>query len=154
MKNLKEIKLMMERLESPRMTQTEVEKKKKYINENYNQDELIDRIIQMDTEFNKDPLYKKYEDEYTNRKITKMLQMKMGLTEVPKEMVDSFIEMGKIFSGSDDDGNTTLTPERVVSQKDSVLKTSEEILDLTIEHEEYSLSSKIRDFINLLKQVK
>ena len=31
MKNLKEIKLMMERLESPRMTQTEVDKKKKEI---------------------------------------------------------------------------------------------------------------------------
>ena len=29
MKNLKQIKLMMERLESPRMTQTEVDKKKK-----------------------------------------------------------------------------------------------------------------------------
>lgn len=31
MKNLKQIKLMMERLESPRMTQTEVDKKKKEI---------------------------------------------------------------------------------------------------------------------------
>jgi hypothetical protein len=35
MKNLKQIKLMMERLESPRMTQTEVDKKKKEILDEY-----------------------------------------------------------------------------------------------------------------------
>jgi protein-arginine kinase activator protein McsA len=81
-----------------------------------------------------------------------MLQMKMGMTEVPKEMLDSFKEIGKVMAGGDEDG-VPLTPERVVLQKDSVINTTQEILDLAIQNEEYGLASKLRDFLNLLKQV-
>jgi len=129
-------------------------KNKNLITEEYETEksDLINRIIQMDRELENDPLYKQYEYAYVDQKITKMLQMKMGMTEVPKEMLDSFKEIGKVMAGGDEDG-VPLTPERVVLQKDSVINTTQEILDLAIQNEEYGLASKLRDFLNLLKQV-
>jgi protein-arginine kinase activator protein McsA len=129
-------------------------KNKNLITEEYETEksDLINRIIQMDRELENDPLYKQYEDVYADQKITKMLQMKMGMTEIPKEMLDTFKEIGKAMAGGDKNG-VPLTPERVVSQKDSVINTTQEILDLAIQNEEYGLASKLRDFLKLLNQL-
>ena len=122
------------------------------IDGNSGQEDLINRIIQMDEELENDPSYKQYEDFYADMKITKMLQTKMGMTNVTKEVLDSFKEMGKMFAGGEN--GVKLTPETVVSKKDSVINTTQEILQLVLDNEEYRLASKLRDFLNLLIQLK
>jgi hypothetical protein len=123
---------------------------RRIINESdtYSNDDLINSIIEMDGELERDPIYKEYEDRYLDNQLIKTLQMKMGFTEVPKEMLTQFKEMGKMLSG-----DTKLTPDKVMQHKDNVITTSQEIMKLAIEDDEFNLASKLRDFVNLLKQL-
>jgi len=123
---------------------------RRIINESdtYSNDDLINSIIEMDGELERDPIYKEYEDRYLDNQLIKTLQMKMGFTEVPKEMLTQFKEMGKMLSG-----DTKLTPDKIMQHKDNVITTSQEIMKLAIEDDEFNLASKLRDFVNLLKQL-
>ena len=46
-----------------------------------------------------------------------------------------------------------LTPENIMKHRDGVLKTVEDINDMAIEDEEYELSTKLRDYVNKLKDL-
>jgi len=79
MKNLKEIKLMMERLESPRLTETELNRKKSLLNE---AEDEMGRMVQ-DVDTNREYLIKQME----NKGIVN--------TEDKKEFLERFLKFQK-----------------------------------------------------------
>jgi|694.fasta_scaffold74154_6 hypothetical protein len=112
--------------------------------------DLINQIIKMDGELDKDPTYKKYEKIFATQKIKESIAKNFGIEAdlVPQEMVDDLL----VFAEENSSGNG-LTPELVVSRKDEVMELVEAIIDVANWDEEYELSHKLKVFVDLLKQL-
>ena len=112
--------------------------------------DLINQIIQMDGELDKDPTYKKYEKIFAVQKIRESIAKNFGISAelVPQEMVDDLLGFGEEMSSG-----KGLTPEIVVERKDQVIELVEAIKDLSDWDEEYELSHKLKVFSDLIKQI-
>ena len=113
-------------------------------------EDLINQIIKMDGEIDKDPTYKKYERIFAVQKIRESVAKNFGIAAelVPQEMVDDLLGFGEEMSSG-----KGLTPEIVVERKDQVVELVEAIIDLANWDEEYELSQKLKTFVDLLKQI-
>jgi len=109
--------------------------------------ELIDKIIQMDKDFNNDPTYVEYEKKYAFNKFKNMMKENMGIDDVPDEMVEMMFELASGISKQE------ITPETVVLHKDGVINTVTEILNMAEEDGKIELVDKLNTFIGLLEQI-
>lgn len=109
--------------------------------------ELIDKIIQMDREFNNDPTYVEYEKKYAFNKFKNMMKENMGIDDVPDEMVEMMFELASGISKQE------ITPETVVLHKDGVINTVTEILNMAEKDGKIELVDKLNTFIGLLEQI-
>lgn len=114
--------------------------------------DLINQIIKMDGEIDKDPTYKKYEKIFASRRIRESIAGNFGIDPdmIPQEMVDDFMSLGE---GLTEEVRKVLTPEIVVAKKDQVMELVEAIKDLSDWDEEFELSQKLKTFVDLLKQI-
>jgi len=114
--------------------------------------DLINQIIKMDGELDKDPTYKKYEKIFASRRIRESIAGNFGIDPdmIPQEMVDDFMSLGE---GLTEEVRKVLTPEIVVAKKDQVMELVEAIKDLSDWDEEFELSQKLKTFVDLLKQI-
>jgi hypothetical protein len=114
--------------------------------------DLINQIIKMDGELDKDPTYKKYERIFASRRIRESIAGNFGIDPdmIPQEMVDDFMSLGE---GLTEEVRKVLTPEVVVAKKDQVMELVEAIKDLSDWDEEFELSQKLKTFVDLLKQI-
>ncbi len=112
--------------------------------------DLINQIVKMDGELDKDPTYKKYERIFTVQKVRESISKNFGIPAelIPQEMVDELLGFGEEISSG-----KGLTPEIVVERKESVMESVEAIIDLANWDEEYELSQKLKTFVDLLKQI-
>jgi hypothetical protein len=117
-------------------------------------DDKLQQIIDMDTELDNDPTYKKYEKIYGRNKIKKMVsdQMGMDLSDMSDEeseaLLDVFTSMMDI---SKDGGRPQMDRETILARKESVMDIVNQINQMAIEDDEFELASKLRDYNKLLK---
>lgn len=117
-------------------------------------DDKLQQIIDMDTELDNDPTYKKYEKIYSRNKIKKMVsdQMGMDLSDMSDEeseaLLDVFTSMMDISGGGK---RPEMDRETILSRKDSVMDIVNQINQMAIEDDEFELASKLRDYNKLLK---
>jgi len=113
-------------------------------------EDLINQIIKMDGEIDKDPTYKKYERIFAVQRIRESVAKNFGIEAelVPQEMVDDLLGYGEEMSSG-----KGLTPEIVVERKDQVMELVEAIIDLANWDEEFELSHKLKEFVDLLKKI-
>lgn len=120
------------------------------ISEQDNYESLIDRIIELDSELDNDPTYKKYERIY----LKKALKQQMGnspmfpMDDIPDEMLDLLMSMGGELKPKGG-----MTPEMIMSGKDKTIEHSKQIMQMAAEDNEFDLAIKLRNFIDLLKQL-
>ncbi len=120
------------------------------ISEQDNDESLINKIIELDSELDNDPTYKKYERIY----LKKALKQQMGnspmfpMDDIPDEMLDLLMSMGGELKPKGG-----MTPEMIMSGKDKTIEHSEQIMEMAAEDNEFDLAIKLRDFIDLLKQL-
>ena len=120
------------------------------ISEQDNDESLINKIIELDSELDNDPTYRKYERIY----LKKALKQQMGnspmfpMDEIPDEMLDLLMSMGSELKPKGG-----MTPEMIMSGKDKTIEHSEQIMEMAAEDNEFDLAIKLRDFIDLLKQL-
>lgn len=118
------------------------------------QDDKLQEIIDMDEDLDNDPTYKKYEKDYMNNKMKEMIQIQMGLNldDMSKEesnaLIGIFSSMADISKSGD---KPKMTRETLLSRKDSVMDIVNEILQLSIEDDEYELAIKLRNYNKLLQ---
>lgn len=111
--------------------------------------EQMDKIIQMDAEFNNDPTYVEYEKKYALKKLKNMLSASMGVdtSEIPDEMAEMMIGL------AGEAAKQRITPEIVYTHKDSVIKTVSDIMEIAMEDNQTELCDKLQTFIDLLKEI-
>lgn len=111
--------------------------------------EQMDRIIQMDADFNNDPTYVEYEKKYALKKIKNMLSTSMGIdgSEIPDEMAEMMIEL------AGQSAKQKITPEVVYLNKESVINTVNDILEMAREDNQTELCDKLETFIGLLQEI-
>jgi len=110
---------------------------------------LMDKVIQMDSEFDNDPLYKKYEKIYLKKVLKQTMGGSMfGMDEIPDEMLDMFMSLGKELKP--EDGKT---PEMIIQNKDKTIEHTTQIMEMAAEDNEFDLAIRLREFITLLKKL-
>ena len=110
--------------------------------------EYIEELMDMDAEFDNDPVYKRYEEKLARNKIRNMIKQQMGdEEEIPDEMIDMFMMMSK--SGVE----KNKTPEKYLKHRDGILDIVNEIIDMANEDEEYELAQKLKDYKDKLENL-
>ena len=122
---------------------------KPLLSEQHDKEELISKIIDMDSEFNNDPIYVEYEKKYGVKKLKDTLSDSMGIdpNEIPDEMLDMMLSIA---------GEVTkqpITPEIVMTHKDGVIGTSTQIMSMAQEGGDLDLVQKLQEFIDLLNEL-
>jgi len=114
--------------------------------------DLINQIIKMDGELDKDPTYKKYERIFATQKIREGIAKKLEVDPdlIEQDLIDRFLGLGESIN---DEVKKELTPKIVVDKKDQVMELVQAIIDLASWDEEFELSKKLKDFNDLLKQI-
>jgi len=114
--------------------------------------DLINQIIKMDGELDKDPTYKKYERIFATQKIREGIAKKLEVDPdlIEQDLIDRFLGLGESIN---DEVKKELTPKIVVDKKDQVVELVQAIIDLASWDEEFELSKKLKDFNDLLKQI-
>ena len=112
-------------------------------------DELINKIIEMDSQLNEDPTYQKFEKKYAMKKLKDTLTMSMGMDD--EDLSDDMLEM--MMGMASAATKQKITPEMVIKHKESVINTVEEILEMCEEEQEFELCEKLKTFIDMLEQV-
>lgn len=118
------------------------------------QDDKLQQIIDMDTELDNDPTYKRYEKVYMGNRLKSMLQDQMGLNlddmseEEAEALIGMFSSMVDISKAGE---RPKMTRDTIINRKDSVMDIVNEILQMAIEDDEYELASKLRDYNKLLQ---
>ena len=136
--------------------ETNLKLEKRLIKEEFDDEDKFSEIIRMDQEFDEDPTYKRYEKLYLRKKILDQVGGQMGIdaSDMGEEEVDALVDMFSMMMDlSKGDIKKQLTPENIMKHRDGVLKTVEDINDMAIEDEEYELSTKLRDYVNKLKDL-
>lgn len=111
--------------------------------------DIINKIIEMDSELNEDPTYQKYEKKYAMKRLKDTMAMGMGMSD--EDLSDDMLEM--MLSLSSQMAKQKITPEIVMKHKESVIDTVSEILEMCEEDQEFELCEKLKEFISLLEQV-
>lgn len=122
---------------------------KPLLKEQLDNEDLINRIINMDSEFNNDPTYLGYEKKYAVKKLKDTLSTSMGIdpNEIPDEMVDMMLGFaGEVVK-------QPITPEIVMSNKDSVIDTCNQIMAMAEDEGDSELVQKLQEFIDLLNEL-
>ena len=110
--------------------------------------EYIEELMDMDAEFDNDPVYKRYEEKLARNKIRNMIKQQMGdEEEIPDEMIDMFMMMSK--SGVE----KNKTPEKYLKHRDGIIEIVDEIIDMANEDEEYELAQKLKDYKDKLENL-
>ena len=110
--------------------------------------EYIEELMDMDAEFDNDPVYRRYEEKLARNKIRNMIKQQMGdEEEIPDEMIDMFMMMSK--SGVE----KNKTPEKYLKHRDGILDIVNEIIDMANEDEEYELAQKLKDYKDKLENL-
>ncbi len=144
MKNLNKVKNRFSRLLESTMGDV-----KPLLSEQHNKEELINKIITMDGEFNNDPTYMEYEKKYGVKKLKDTLIDSMGIN--PNEISDDMIEMMMSIAG--EVTKQPITPEIVMKHKDGVIDTSTQIMSMAQEGGDSELVQKLQEFIDLLNEL-
>jgi hypothetical protein len=109
--------------------------------------ELINQILEMEEQFNNNSLYLKYEKIYKNNETKKIFKNTIS-ADIPDEMISIFLEgLDNVIE------KPKLTPELIMKHKDGTIKITQDLIELTITHEEHKLTDKLEKFIKLLKQL-
>jgi hypothetical protein len=107
---------------------------------------LMDKVIKMDEEFDNDPLYRKYEKIYLKKEIGGSAMF--GFEEIPDEMLDMFMSMGKELKP---EGG--MTPEMIIQGKDKTIEHTTKVMEMAAQDNEFDLAIRLREFITLLKKL-
>lgn len=120
-----------------------------YINESESWDpRLMSEIMRMDSEFDRDPVYKEYEEIYTRFTIKNMLSKQMGIDEVPEKMIDMFLGLAKASNEKKEKD-----PLLFIEHKESLINTVDAIIELANRDEEYELSGRLQKYRDLITQI-
>ena len=120
-----------------------------YINESESWDpRLMSEIMRMDSEFDRDPVYKEYEEIYTRFTIKSMLSKQMGIDEVPEKMIDMFLGLAKASNEKKEKD-----PLLFIEHKESLINTVDAIIELANRDEEYELSGRLQKYRDLITQI-
>ena len=120
-----------------------------YINESESWDpELMSEIMRMDSEFDRDPVYKEYERIYARSTIKSMLSKQMGIDEVPEKMIDMVLEIARSSNEKKEKD-----PLLFIENKESLINTVDAIIEFTNRDEEYELSGRLQKYRDLITQI-
>jgi hypothetical protein len=117
-------------------------------------DDELQKIIDMDQEFDDDPTYKRYEKVYMGNKLKRMIQDQMGmdLNDMSEEEVEGLIGMfSSMVDISKAGERPKMTRDTIINRKDSVMDIVSQIEEMAVEDDEFELASKLRDYNNLLQ---
>ena len=117
-------------------------------------DDKLQQIIDMDTELDNDPTYKKYEKIYGRNKIKKMVsdQMGMDLSDMSDEESEALLDMFTSFMDiSKEGGRPQMDRETILARKESVIELVNDIAQMAGEDGEDELISKLEEFNKLLQ---
>jgi hypothetical protein len=120
-------------------------------------DDKLQQIIDMDQEFDNDPIYKKYEKMYSKNKVKKMISSQMGMDlddmseEELEDLLGIFTSMIDISKPNKGDMKNIMTRETLLARKDSLMDIVNSILEMAVEDDEFELASKLRDYNKLLQ---
>ena len=109
--------------------------------------EMIDKVVEMDAEFNNDPTYVKYEKKYALMKIKETIKQTTGMDDIPEEMAEIMLELAGMAA------KQKITPEIVMLHKGSVIETTKSILSLAMKDNQTELCDKLKTFIGLLEEL-
>lgn len=110
---------------------------------------LMDKVIKMDEELDNDPLYRKYEKIYLKKALKETMGGSMfGMDEIPDEMLDMFMSMGKELKP---EGG--MTPEMIIQGKDKTIEHTTKVMEMAAQDNEFDLAIRLREFITLLKKL-
>ena len=110
--------------------------------------EYIEELMDMDAEFDNDPVYKRYEEKLARNKIRNMIKQQMGdEEEIPDEMIDMFMMMSK--SGVE----KNKTPEKYLKHRDGISEIVDEMIDMATEDDELEFAQKLKDYKDKLENL-
>lgn len=162
MKNLKKMKFMMERLENPRMTYTQYEKKRKKLlkeNDDFDWarggDHIFELIMDKEKELDENPKYKMYEKKYLRNKLIDTITSEMGIdaNELGGDELEMFVDMfSSIMDMSKNELEDKKTPENLKKHKNGIIQTVNQIIDMAKEDGESDLVSTLEEYNRILNE--
>jgi hypothetical protein len=122
------------------------------------QDEALQKIIEFDEELDNDPLYKEYEKKYARNRIMKLIQDKMGIdvmNDMDEEDREAMIDMFIGFTDLSRGGNKPkITRDSLLSRKEFLVNTVNDMIEMAVEDEEFDLATKLRDYNEMVSDYK
>jgi hypothetical protein len=117
-------------------------------------DDELQKIIDMDQEFDDDPTYKRYEKVYTNNKLMGMMKTRMGMSldDMDEDQLLSMLKtVTSMMGGREKKEKPEMTREMILNRKESIMDIVSQIEEMAVEDDEFELASKLRDYNNLLQ---
>jgi hypothetical protein len=117
-------------------------------------DDELQKIIDMDQEFDDDPTYKRYEKVYTNNKLMGMMKTRMGMSldDMDEDQLLSMLKtVTSMMGGRKKKEKPEMTREMILNRKESIMDIVSQIEEMAVEDDEFELASKLRDYNNLLQ---
>jgi hypothetical protein len=113
-------------------------------------DEELQKIIDMDQEFDNDPTYVRYEKAYTKNQLMGMIQKQTGMdmSDMGEDEIEGLLD---IFTSITDISKTEINRETLLNRKESLMGVVSQIEEMAVEDDEYELASKLRDYNELLQ---
>lgn len=113
-------------------------------------DEELQKIIDMDREFDNDPTYVRYEKAYTKNQLMGMIQKQTGMdmSDMGEDEIEGLLD---IFTSITDISKTEINRETLLNRKESLMGVVSQIEEMAVEDDEYELASKLRDYNELLQ---
>jgi hypothetical protein len=162
MKTLKEMKFMMERLENPRMTYTEYEKKhKKLLKESDDfewargGDHIFELIMDKERELEENPKYKMYEKKYLRNKLIETITSEMGIdaNDLGGDELEMFVDMfSSMMDMSKNELEDKRTPENLKKHKNGIIQMVNQLIVMAKEDGESDLVSTLEEYNRILNE--
>ena len=113
-------------------------------------DEELQKIIDMDQEFDNDPTYVRYEKVYTKNQLMGLIQKQTGMdmSDMGEDEIEGLLD---IFTSITDISKTEINRETLLNRKESLMGVVSQIEEMAVEDDEYELASKLRDYNELLQ---